>query len=257
MLRVIIIEDEAPLAAGLAASLRKLRPDIQIVATAAGVQEAVDAIRRHPDIDLVFADICLGDGYSFDVFDEVRTDAMIVFTTAYDEYALKAFDYDCIDYLLKPIDLKDLEDALDRYEKRVPSTHVADSRRVAARLFSGEKAFRSRLKLDRVDSTVIIDTRDICYVEYDLGNVKVFCKDRMNGTTTLSLTKLAGELDPSRFIKVSRTHIVNLAEILMIKPTLRRSKTLVLKEPYGNVSITVTSEMIRELKQRMDLGKAF
>ena len=257
MLRVIIIEDEAPLAAGLAASLRKLRPDIQIVATAAGVQEAVDAIRRHPDIDLVFADICLGDGYSFDVFDEVRTDAMIVFTTAYDEYALKAFDYDCIDYLLKPYDLKDIEDALGRYEKRMPYTHSDDSRRVASRLFAGNKAFRSRLELNRVDSTIIVDTRDICYVEYDLGNVKVFCKDRMNGTTTLSLTKLAGDLDPSRFIKVSRTHIVNLAEVLMIKPTLRRSKTLVLKEPYGNVGITVTSEMIRELKQRMDLGKAF
>lgn len=221
------------------------------MATAAGVQEAVDAIRRHPDIDLVIADIRLGDGYSFDVFDKVRTDAMIVFTTAYDEYALKAFDYDCIDYLLKPYDLKDLEDALGRYEKRAPSTRVADSRHVASHLFSGEKSFRSRLKLDRVDSTVIIDTRDICYVEYDMGNVKVYCRNRMNGTTTLSLTKLAAELDHARFVKVSRTHIVNLEEILMIKPTLRRNKTLVLKEPYENVSITVTSEMIRELKQRM------
>ena len=253
MLKVIIIEDEAPLAEGLAASLRKLRPDIEVAATAADVQEAVDAIKGHPDIDLVFADIRLGDGYSFDVFDKVQTRAMIVFTTAYDEYALKAFDYDCIDYLLKPIDLKDLEDALKRYEKRAPSTHVADSRRVASHLFSGEKSFRSRLKLDRVDSTVIIDTRDICYVEYDLGNVKVFCRNGIYGTTSLSLTKLAAELDPARFVKVSRTHIVNLEEILMIKPTLRRNKTLVLKEPYGNVSITVTSEMIRELKQRMDL----
>lgn len=254
MLKVIIIEDETPLAEGLAASLRKLRPDLEVVATAADVQEAVEAIDRHPEIDLIFADIRLGDGYSFDVFDKVQTGAMIVFTTAYDEYALKAFDYDCIDYLLKPIDLKDLEDALKRYEKRAPSTHVADSRRVAAQLFSGEKAFRSRLKLDRVDSTVIIDTQDICYVEYDLGNVKVFCRNGMSGTTALSLTKLAAELDPARFIKVSRTHIVNLEEVLMIKPTLRRNKTLVLKEPYGNVSITVTSEMIRELKQRMDLG---
>ena len=88
---------------------------------------------------------------------------------------------------------------------------------------------------------------------YDLGNVKVYCKDGISGTTPLSVTKLAAELDPARFIKVSRTHIVNLAEILLIKPTLRRNKTLVLKEPYGNVGITVTSEMIRELKQRMDL----
>ena len=176
-------------------------------------------------------------------------------TTAYDEYALKAFDYDCIDYLLKPYDLKDLEDALGRYEKRMPSTHVDDSRRVASRLFAGHKTFRSRLELNRIDSTIIVDTHDICYVEYDLGNVKVFCRNGMYGTTPLSLTRLAAELDPSRFIKVSRTHIVNLEEILMIKPTLRRNKSLVLKEPYENVNITVTSEMIRELRQRMDLGK--
>ena len=176
-------------------------------------------------------------------------------TTAYDEYALKAFDYDCIDYLLKPYDLKDLEDALGRYEKRMPSTHVDDSRRVASRLFAGHKTFRSRLELNRIDSTIIVDTQDICYVEYDLGNVKVFCRNGMYGTTPLSLTRLAAELNPARFIKVSRTHIVNLAEVMMIKPTLRRSKTLVLKEPYENVNITVTSEMIRELRQRMDVGK--
>ena len=253
MLKIIIIEDEAPLAQGLASSLRKLRPDIDILATAADVQQAVDAINNHPDIDLVFADIRLGDGYSFDVFDKVQTNAMIVFTTAYDEYALKAFDYDCIDYLLKPCDLKDLKDALERFEKRAPSTHLVDSRRIASQLFSGDKTFRSRLKLDRIDSTVIIDTQDICYVEYDLGIVKVFCRNGIYGTKTLSLTKLAAELDPDRFLKVSRTLIVNLAEIVMIKPTLRRNKTLVLKEPYGNVSITVTPEMIRELKQRMDL----
>ena len=256
MLRVIIIEDEAPLAEGLATSLRKLRPDIQIVATAGSVQQAVNAIQEHPDIDLVFADIRLGDGYSFDVFDKVRTDAMIVFTTAYDEYALKAFDYDCIDYLLKPYDLKDLEDALGRYEKRLSATHVDDSRRVASRLFAGEESFRSRLELNRIDSTIIVNTRDICYVEYDLGNVKVYCRNGMSGTTSLSLTRLSAELDPARFIKVSRTHIVSLEEVMMIKPTLRRNKTLVLKEPYENVCITVTSEMIRELKQRMDLGTA-
>ena len=79
MLKIIIIEDEAPLAQGLASSLRKLRPDIDILATAADVQQAVDAINNHPDIDLVFADIRLGDGYSFDVFDKVQTNAMIVF----------------------------------------------------------------------------------------------------------------------------------------------------------------------------------
>ena len=73
-----------------------------------------------------------------------------------------------------------------------------DFRRVASRLFAGHKTFRSRLELNRIDSTIIVDTQDICYVEYDLGNVKVFCRNGMYGTTPLSLTRLAAELDPSR-----------------------------------------------------------
>ena len=255
MLRVIILEDEAPLAKGLGVNLKKLRPDIEILAVASDVTQAVDALRTYPDIDLVFADIRLGDGYSFDVFDAVETNAMIVFTTAYDEYALKAFDYECIDYLLKPYALKDIEDALNKYERRLPSTHVPDSRRVAARLFAGDAAYRARLELERIDSSVVVETADICYVKYDFGNVKVFCRDGRSGTTAHSLTRLAVELDPSVFLKVSRTHIVNMGEVAMIKPTLRRNKTLVLKKPYEDVEISVTAEMLRELRQKLELLK--
>ena len=73
-------------------------------------------------VAIIFADIRLEDGYSFEVFDAVSTDALIVFTTAYDEYALRAFDYNCIDYLLKPYGQQDLEDALTRFESRIRST---------------------------------------------------------------------------------------------------------------------------------------
>lgn len=252
-MKVVIIEDEVPLAEGLASSLRKLRPDIDIVSIASNVQQAVKAVGDFPDIDIIFADIRLGDGYSFDVFDAVETTAMIVFTTAYDEYALKAFDYECIDYLLKPYDLKDIKDALDRYERRMPTTQVPDSRRVAEQLFSGDVAFRSRLELDRVDSTIVVESKDICYVKYDFGNVKVFCRDGVSAITPLSLTRLAAELDPAVFVKVSRTHIVNMGEIAIIKPTLRRNKTLVLKKPYEDVEITVTAEVLRELRRKMEL----
>lgn len=253
-MRVIIIEDEPTLASVLASILRQVRPDVEIKAVVPDTVSAIDAIRSNPDINLIFADIRLEDGYSFDVFDAVDTDAMIIFTTAYDEYALKAFDYDCIDYILKPYRKEDLEDALRRFEKRMPHTGVADSRRIADHALGRGKEFRSRIMLDRVSSTLIVDVNDICYAEYDLGSVHVYCRNKVSGTTNLSLTNLAAELDPDIFMKVSRVHIVNVKEVAAIQPTLRRSKIISLRSPYEDARVEVTAEMLRELKRKMDLG---
>ena len=95
-MKVLIIEDEAPLAERLRSLLARLRPEWKIIGPVADIRSASAAIRSNPDLDLIFADIRLEDGYSFEVFDSVSTDALIVFTTAYDEYALRAFDYNCI-----------------------------------------------------------------------------------------------------------------------------------------------------------------
>lgn len=81
--------------------------------------------------------------------------------------------------------------------------------------------------------------------------MKVYCRDRTNGVTGLSVTRLASELDPDIFMKVSRTHIVNLKEVRQIKPTLRRNKVLTLKEPYANVEMEVTAEVLKELRRRI------
>lgn len=250
-MKALIIEDEAPLAKGLEAMLRKLRPEIELIGPARDTLSAKAAISENKDLDVIFADIRLEDGFSFDVFDSLETDAMIVFTTAYDEYALKAFDYNCIDYLLKPYDLRDLQDALERLERRqIPSGH-APAREASAAMFDNSPKYRRKLELDRVDGKIIMDIDEICYLEYDMRLVRVFGRNRTSGTSPLSLSKLAEELDPSRFMKVSRTHIVRLEEIEMIRPTLRRSKMLVLKEPYSHVEIKVTSEMIREVRSAL------
>lgn len=180
---------------------------------------------------------------------------MIVFTTAYDEYALRAFDYECIDYLLKPYRKEDLEDALMRFERRQTSTGIKESRQVSDSLRGNGPAYRKRLELNRVDSTLIVDVKDICYAEYDLGSVRVYCKDRTSGTSSLSLTSLATELDPDTFVKVSRVHIVNVGEVAAILPTLRRNKILSLKSPYENARLEVTAEMLHKLKKKMLSGQ--
>ena len=124
-MRVLIIEDEEVLARSLAAKLREIRPDIEIVGHTTSIQESISFLGIYKDIDIIFADIKIDDGLSFVIFDKLDVDAMIVFTTAYDEYALKAFSYNCADYLLKPISKEALEKTIVRCEKRLP--HITPS----------------------------------------------------------------------------------------------------------------------------------
>lgn len=157
-MKVIIIEDEVSLASGLAICLKKLRPEIEILAVAPDTVSAAKAIAGNPDVDIIFADIRLEDGYSFSVFDKVDTSAMIVFTTAYDEYAVKSFDYECIDYLLKPYDSKDLEDALSKYERRASRYGIKETGMISERLSMDGCRYRKRLEILRADSSIIVNT---------------------------------------------------------------------------------------------------
>lgn len=250
-MKVLIIEDEKPLAQGLLSILENCGRDIQVIGTAANIADAVDLIRSCPELQLIFADIRIEDGYSFDVFSAVSTNALIVFTTAYEEYALKAFDYDCIDYVMKPYDMADIVSALEKYERRILHTGVDDARRAMDYLRGKPAQYRQRLELHRADSTRIVDTQEICYIEYELGNVRVFCKDGFSGSVDKSLSRLYEELNPELFLKVSRNHIISIGQVDRICPTLKRNKLIQLKAPYQNVRIEVVMESVKALKERL------
>lgn len=247
-MKVLIIEDEKQLALGLQSMLVGCGRDIEVIGTAANINDAVSMIRSCPELELIFADIRLEDGYSFDVFNSITTNALIIFTTAYEEYALRAFDYDCIDYVMKPYDMNDIISALDKYERRILHTGIEDARRAHAYMSGNQAQYRKRLELHRADSTRIIETHDICYVEYELGNTKVFCKDRYSGSLDKSLSRLYDELDPAIFFKVSRNHIINTTQVDRICPTLKRNKLIQLKAPYENVLIEVGMESVKVLR---------
>lgn len=250
-MKVLIIEDEAPLAERLRALLAGLRPDWEILGPAANTRSAAAAIRSNPDLDLIFADIRLEDGYSFEVFDTVSTDALIVFTTAYDEYALRAFDYNCIDYLLKPFGKQDLQDALDKIERRAVRTDVLQARAASALISSGRPLYRKRLEMNRGDSTVIIEVDDLVYAEYDLGMVRLWCRDGASGVAGHSLTALQEELDPDVFMRVSRNELVRLSEVGRIRATLGRNKILNLKPPFDQKEIIITAPVVKALRERL------
>ena len=117
MMRLVIVEDETAAAVNLQAILRKLAPEAAVEAVLESVQESVDWFGSHPMPDLVFMDIHLADGDSFRIFERVEVTAPVIFTTAYDRYALEAFRVNSIDYLLKPISEADVERALNKLRR--------------------------------------------------------------------------------------------------------------------------------------------
>ena len=117
MMKALIIEDETAAARNLAAILRQTAPDVEIVATLESVEESVEWLRSNPHPDLLFMDIHLADGDSFRIFDAVEIAAPVIFTTAYDQYALEAFKVNSIDYLLKPLNASDVGRALAKLHR--------------------------------------------------------------------------------------------------------------------------------------------
>ena len=117
MLRALIIEDETAAAVNLRAVLRETAPDVEVTGVLESVAESVEYFRNHPQPDLLFMDIHLADGDSFRIFDEVEIAAPVIFTTAYDRYALEAFKVNSIDYLLKPLKSADVQRALEKLRR--------------------------------------------------------------------------------------------------------------------------------------------
>ena len=116
-MKVIIIEDEVLNAEHLTILLKKIDQTIEIIETVDSVKKSIKLLSEKPNVDLLFVDIHLADGISFDIFSKIEVNIPIIFTTAYNEYAIKAFKVNSIDYLLKPIGIEDLRQALQKFEK--------------------------------------------------------------------------------------------------------------------------------------------
>jgi two-component system LytT family response regulator len=117
MSKCLIIEDEFAASSHLAALLRKVQPDIEVLAIVESIKDGILWFKAHPEPDLIFSDIQIADGLSFSIFDIVRPRSPIIFTTAYDEYAIKAFKLNSIDYMLKPIDEESIRFSLKKFRE--------------------------------------------------------------------------------------------------------------------------------------------
>lgn len=209
-MKVIIIEDEHLTAERIRSLLATIDSEIQVLSIIDSVSKAVLWFREQGNPDLVFMDIQLADGISFDIFDRVRVEAPVIFITAYQEYAIRAFKVNSVDYLLKPIVQKDLEASLDKYRKlyhqnkQVPelNSDLLDSIRQMI-----SKPYKSRFLVKVGDRIKSVDVEQILYIYSQQKGTFVHTQEGRNYAVDYTLDKLGEILDPSLFHRINRQYI--------------------------------------------------
>lgn len=210
-MKVVVVEDELAASENLVYLLGEIDPAIEVVAVLDSVKAAVAYFSKEPVPDLVFMDIHLADGLSFEIFDQVKLSAPVVFTTAYDQYALKAFKVQSIDYLLKPIDLEELKQSLQQYREQHPPD-PSDTRQLDGllqMLRQGTKSYRSTFLMAQKDQLVPVRAEHIAYFQVDTGLLKAVTFDKHTYHLDGKLEELEQELDPHLFYRANRQYIVN------------------------------------------------
>lgn len=228
IVRVVIIEDELHNSRMLKGMVEKLRPDWKVEAILESVQESVEWINNNESPDLMLVDIELSDGTSFSIFKQVEIDfnCRVIFTTAYNEYAIQAFKVNSIDYLLKPIKENELENAFQKFEKLSSSelpqiNYSEDELENIFRLFNSvveeKKEYRKRFLISGITSFTKLEVNDIAY--FYSNNKLTFAVDynKKEYTLEFNLEQLEQELDPEKFFRANRKIIINIDSINKLK----------------------------------------
>ncbi|WP_297333468.1 LytTR family DNA-binding domain-containing protein [Flavobacterium sp.] len=248
-MNVIIIEDEKPAARLLQRKLQKL--DIQAQVMLHSVEEAIEWFNNNTHTDLIFLDIQLSDGLSFEIFDNITINSAVIFTTAYDEYALRAFKLNSIDYLLKPIDEEELALAIDKYRQHRPQQQnlSLDFEEIKKMLVNPiEKSYKKRFAIKMGQHLKMINTDDAeCFFSENKGTY-IHTTDNRDYLLETTLEQLEAELDPARFYRVSRKHIINVDAVKDIV-VYTNSRLKVVLPTYTEDEVIVSRERVNAFRE--------
>lgn len=208
-MKALIIEDETAAAINLEALLRKVEPSLQIEAVLESVGESVEWLSSHPMPDLIFMDIHLADGESFRIFDRVEIDCPIIFTTAYDQYALEAFKVNSIDYLLKPITQNDLQRALDKLHRLSVTERRSISERVTSLAAEASKASQNVFLIQVRDRIRPLKFEEAAYFYTSDERVTVHTFSGEVLAMDKTLETLSAMLPENDFFRANRQFIVS------------------------------------------------
>ena len=241
-IKTVLIEDEKPAARKLE-RLLSLFVDIEVVAVLNSVEEGVEYFSENEHPDLIFSDIVLGDGVSFDIFEKVPTRSFIIYTTAFDTYTLKAFKLNSIDYLLKPINEEDLKNAVDKYKSFLPLNESSNDLNVRE-LIKNDTPKISRIVAKVGYNLKVIQISEIsCF--YSENKIVYAQTSERSFPTDFTLDELVESLDENQFFRVSRQFIINLNFIKNIHTSPVYKVDL---EFQPSEEITVSRERVKDMK---------
>lgn len=251
-MNVIIIEDEKPSARRLQRMLTEL--DFKAETMLHSVEESIEWFQNNEHPDLIFLDIQLSDGLSFEIFEQVEVKSAIIFTTAYDEYALQAFKLNSIDYLLKPIDEDDLAKAVHKYKERLPKQEAVtlDFEDIKKLLVNPiEREYKKRFSVKVGQHLKLINIDDIeCFYSENKGTY-LHTSEGRNYLLDTTLEQLENELEPQTFFRINRKFFVNVNAIKdMVSYT--NSRLQIKLNSYNEQEVIVARERVKDFKMWLE-----
>jgi two-component system response regulator len=249
-LNAAIIEDEVPAARLLYSMITRLRPEWSVSVLPGCVEEAISWFQENLHPDILFLDIQLADGNSFDFLSVAKPTSIIIFTTAYDQYAIRAFSVNSIDYILKPVDEKRLLDAIIKYEtvlscRKDTAINYLDT--LLETLQNKEKCYRSRFLIWGTGKFWSLQVEDIAYFYFENKIVFAVTRKGQEHIIDLSLNKLMEQLDPKVFFRANRQTIISINAIDHAEPFFN-GKIIVKVNPPSKTQITISEEKLSSFK---------
>lgn len=205
-MRVLIVEDETTAAENLAWLLRKVATDAEIAGYTESVERTVEWLKEN-QVDLIFMDIHLSDGSAFSIFEQMEVKTPIVFTTAYDQYALDAFKVNSIDYLLKPIKKEELQRALDKFRQRTPVELMTYISRLSS--LAHRPDYARRLLIQEKDHIIPVAVEEISCIYSSGRHTEIILRSGRKYAYSQSLDKTMTTLDPRNFIRANKQFIIS------------------------------------------------
>lgn len=241
-MKVVIIEDEAFAALRLKKMIQDFNPEIKVLAELESVVESVKWFRSNPEPDLIFLDIHLEDDLSFAIFEQVPISSPVIFTTAFDEYAIKAFKLKSIDYLLKPIVHEELAAALKKYEHFSGLHHNSkDLQSLYKILTTNDKKYKERFSISIGSKIKMVEVTDIAY--FFVMDKGVYLRTYQGNTYNVDYTldKLEEMLNPASFFRINRKYLIHIASIASMVAYSRSRVKLELKPKADDAFETIVS----------------
>jgi DNA-binding LytR/AlgR family response regulator len=250
-MNAIIIEDEKLSAEHLSHLLQRIDANIQVLANYDSVKKSISAFEKGIKADVLFVDVHLADGLSFEIFSKVNIDTPVIFTTAFDEYAIKAFKLNSVDYLLKPIGIDDLRMAIDKLKKMNQHQQVNMIENIAAAYQTINKSYKNRFMVKMGDSIVSVKSEDILHFIAEDGVTMLVTMNEKRYAVDYTLDQLESLIAPDLFFRINRKVIVSINTVQKassyFNSRLKINSTILVDD-----SAIVSRERVNDFKDWLD-----